>query len=163
MGRSYGRTWKQSGGHIKECGLDSIHIRNDMWKRGEGYTVHHPSGPAARCCRLSSGDQASHSCSSDVLSYALGRARKIGSGSMSSSRQLVFGRAQQLALCKVGMGRGPRICLRRHATDSGDGAAGPGSESKGTGVLHAGRLWHGKYFVDSCCSNTSSCCWAEWD
>ena len=61
-------------------------------------------GPVTRCCILSSGDQASRSCSSDLLSYALGRARKIGSSSMGSSRELVWGRAQQLAICKVGMG-----------------------------------------------------------
>jgi len=32
------------------------------------------------------------------------------------------------------------------------GRAPLGMESKGSGVLHAGRLWHGgTYFVDSCC------------
>jgi len=46
----------------------------------------------------------SSSCSSDLLSYALGRARKIGSSRMGSSRELVWGRAQPLAICKVGMG-----------------------------------------------------------
>ena len=80
----------------------------------------------------------------DLLSYALESARKIGSGRVGSSRELIWGRAPQLATCKVGMGRGPRVCIRCHATASGQGAAGHGRESKGNGVLHAGRLRHGE-------------------
>jgi len=56
MGPSYGRNWKGSGGHDKEYGLDSIHIRTGMWKYGEGDTGHLRSGHTARCCLLSCGD-----------------------------------------------------------------------------------------------------------
>ena len=99
-----------------------------------------------------------------------------------SSRELVWGRAQRLAICKVGMGWGPRTCLRRHATDSGEGAAGHSSQPTGNGVLPAGRLWHGERLIlrglvllqdysqgqasaQKCASshNSSSCRWAQWD
>ena len=120
----------------------------------------------------------------DLLSYALESARKIGSGRVGSSRELIWGRAPQLATCKVGIGpgRGPRVCIRCHATASGQGAAGHGRESKGSGVLHVGRIRHGERQVirglmllqdycqgqasaQKCASshNASSSCWAQWD
>jgi len=55
---------------------------------------------AKRSCIISSEDRALHSCSSDLLSYAVGR----GSSGMGSRKELVWGTTQRLAICKVGMG-----------------------------------------------------------
>jgi len=48
---------------------------------------------STKCCILSSGNRALRPCSGDLLSQALEGARKIGSSSMGSCRELVRGAA----------------------------------------------------------------------
>jgi len=120
-----GRHGDCCGVSVKMGGCDDTRWRRDMCMRSENFGDHLRRGlqPTAAYSVTLSWDWSSRSCYGNLLSQALQK-KTLYPAVMGTSKELAWGRAQRLATCEVGMGRGMWICLRRQVTDSGEGSAG---------------------------------------